>query len=46
MHPGEQGLGLGLYIASEIGHAHEGTLEVESSPEETCFTFRIPAPVV
>jgi signal transduction histidine kinase len=41
--PGQQGLGLGLYIASEIARAHEGTLEVASSPEETRFTFRIPA---
>ncbi|MDT5268761.1 MAG: hypothetical protein QOH49_947 [Acidobacteriota bacterium] len=42
--PGQQGLGLGLYIASQIAHAHEGTLEVESSLKETRFTFRMPAP--
>jgi signal transduction histidine kinase len=42
--PGQQGLGLGLYIASEIARAHEGSLEVASSPEETRFTFRIPTP--
>ncbi|HUQ34628.1 MAG TPA: GAF domain-containing sensor histidine kinase [Pyrinomonadaceae bacterium] len=42
--PGQQGLGLGLYIASEIARAHEGSLDVASSPEETRFTFRIPAP--
>jgi signal transduction histidine kinase len=41
--PGREGLGLGLYIASEIAHAHGGTLEVESSAEETRFTFRMPA---
>jgi signal transduction histidine kinase len=40
--PGKQGLGLGLYIASEIARAHEGTLKVRSTPEETCFTFRLP----
>jgi signal transduction histidine kinase len=39
----QQGLGLGLYIASEIARAHDGTLEVASSPEETRFTFRMPA---
>jgi signal transduction histidine kinase len=36
-----QGLGLGLYIASEIARAHGGTLGAVSSPEETCFTFRM-----
>jgi signal transduction histidine kinase len=41
--PSVQGLGLGLYIASEIARAHGGTLGAESSPEETCFTFRMPA---
>jgi signal transduction histidine kinase len=40
--PGKQGLGLGLYIASEIARAHEGLLDVASSPEETRFTFRMP----
>jgi signal transduction histidine kinase len=37
-----QGLGLGLYIASEIARAHGGTIDVTSSPEETRFTFRMP----
>jgi sigma-B regulation protein RsbU (phosphoserine phosphatase) len=37
-----QGLGLGLYIASEIARAHDGTIDVMSSPEETRFTFRMP----
>ena len=37
-----QGLGLGLYIASEIARAHHGTIDVTSSPEETRFTFRMP----
>ena len=40
--PGQQGLGLGLYIASEIAKSHGGTLQVASSAEETRFTFRIP----
>jgi len=40
--PSQQGLGLGLYIAYEIARAHEGTLDVSSTPEETRFTFRMP----
>lgn len=38
----QQGLGLGLYIASEIARAHGGTLAVRSSEEETRFTFEMP----
>jgi signal transduction histidine kinase len=37
-----EGLGLGLYIASEIVRAHGGTLDVQSSITETRFTVRIP----
>jgi sigma-B regulation protein RsbU (phosphoserine phosphatase) len=37
-----QGLGLGLYIASEIARAHGGTLGVDSTADETRFTFRMP----
>jgi sigma-B regulation protein RsbU (phosphoserine phosphatase) len=37
-----QGLGLGLYIASEIAKAHEGTITVTSTAEETRFTFLMP----
>ncbi|MCK1288954.1 PAS domain-containing sensor histidine kinase [Bradyrhizobium sp. 44] len=37
-----QGLGLGLYIASQIAEAHKGTLTVTSTPEETRFTFSMP----
>jgi len=36
------GLGLGLYIASEIAKAHGGTLDVTSTDEETRFTFVMP----
>jgi GAF domain-containing protein len=39
--PGQQGLGLGLYIASEIARAHKGSLEVDSFVDETRFTFRM-----
>lgn len=38
-----RGLGLGLYIASEIAKAHGGRIEVRSDPSETCFTVRMPA---
>jgi phosphoserine phosphatase RsbU/P len=38
----QQGLGLGLHIASEIARAHDGTLTVASSEQETRFTFRMP----
>jgi signal transduction histidine kinase len=37
-----QGLGLGLFIASEIARAHGGTLQVTSIEGETRFTFRMP----
>jgi signal transduction histidine kinase len=37
-----QGLGLGLFIASQTAKAHGGTLEVDSSTEETRFTFQMP----
>jgi sigma-B regulation protein RsbU (phosphoserine phosphatase) len=38
----KQGLGLGLYIASEIARAHGGALTAESTKAETRFTFRMP----
>jgi len=38
----QEGLGLGLHIASEIAKAHGGTLMVESSETETRFTFQMP----
>jgi len=42
VQPSLQGLGLGLYIASEIARAHGGSLSATSTDEETCFTFRMP----
>jgi signal transduction histidine kinase len=41
-HSSNQGLGLGLYIASEIARAHGGTINVASSAGETTFTLRMP----
>lgn len=42
VRPSLQGLGLGLYIASQIANAHGGGLSVESTVEATRFTFRMP----
>ena len=41
--PGQEGLGLGLYIASEIARAHDGSLECRSDQQETRLTFRMAA---
>jgi sigma-B regulation protein RsbU (phosphoserine phosphatase) len=38
----QQGLGLGLHIASEIARAHDGTINVSSTVQETRFTFVMP----
>jgi sigma-B regulation protein RsbU (phosphoserine phosphatase) len=38
----QNGLGLGLFIVSEIAKAHGGTIEVSSTEEETRFTFTMP----
>jgi signal transduction histidine kinase len=40
--PNAPGLGLGLYIASEIARAHGGTLTADSADGEVRFTFRMP----
>lgn len=39
----QQGLGLGLFIASEIARAHGGSLDVVSDVEQTRFSLHIPA---
>ena len=41
-HTSKQGLGLGLFIASEIARAHGGALTVSSSEQESKFTFQMP----
>lgn len=37
--PSKQGLGLGLYICSEIARAHHATLSFTTTKDETSFTF-------
>lgn len=39
--PSQHGLGLGLYISSEIARAHNATLSFTSSAKETRFTFHM-----
>lgn len=43
INPTDQGLGLGLYICSEIARAHGASLSVSSTSEETRFTFFLPS---
>jgi len=38
----DSGLGLGLYIASEIAKAHGGAIAADSKGRETVFTVRLP----
>lgn len=40
--PNREGLGLGLYIASEIAKGHGGALDVSSDNDLTVFTFCMP----
>ena len=39
--PSRNGLGLGLYIVSQIAKAHRGEIKATSTAEKTCFTFRM-----
>jgi len=41
--PRQNGLGLGLYISSEIARAHNGKLNMTSTREQTRFTFQMNA---
>ena len=41
--PSQNGLGLGLYISSEIARAHNAELICASDSNETSFTFKMPA---
>ncbi|MGN6639422.1 MAG: ATP-binding protein [Mucilaginibacter sp.] len=38
----KEGLGLGLFISSEIAKAHDGQINVRSDDDETVFIFRMP----
>jgi signal transduction histidine kinase len=40
------GLGLRLYISNEIAKAHGGTLNVTSTEDQICFTFRMPSKII
>jgi len=42
VRPSAEGLGLGLYIASQLAEAHGGRIDVTSDASETRFTFRMP----
>lgn len=42
VRPGQEGLGLGLYIAKEIALAHGGGISVESDVEATSFIIQLP----
>lgn len=43
-HASNEGLGLGLFIVSEIARSHGGELAVKSTEGETRFTFRLKGP--
>jgi sigma-B regulation protein RsbU (phosphoserine phosphatase) len=43
-NPGAAGLGLGLYIASQIARSHKGELSVSSTDAGTVFRFRLALP--
>jgi signal transduction histidine kinase len=36
------GLGLGLFIASQIAQAHDGRIDLDCADGRTTFTFRMP----
>ncbi|WP_306235318.1 MULTISPECIES: GAF domain-containing sensor histidine kinase [unclassified Bradyrhizobium] len=42
----QQGLGLGLFIVSQIASAHGGTIDVTSTDDVTRFTFQMPLVVL
>ena len=41
VHPSQNGLGLGLYIASEIARAHKSALSATSTADETRFVYQM-----